>query len=188
MKDNFDLKELILTKKKKKNSRAKGNGFERKLCEILNDCFETKDFMRSPGSGAFATTHKLPDHLQIHGDLITPDRFKFTIECKFGYNKENIGYFFSDKSDLSSFIVQAERDSKKATKDFLLVFKQNNRGILCLFLIDKSYDIFNVVKGNLNYLTFTPKETNSSTYCICNIEELLSLSKLINLRSLFFKP
>ena len=54
--------------------------------------------MRSPGSGAFSTTHKLPDHLKFSGDLITPKNFRFIIECKKGYNKENLGSIFNLKS------------------------------------------------------------------------------------------
>ena len=100
MQDNFDLKNLMISRKKRKNSRTKGNSFERKICSILNEFFETTEFIRSPGSGAFSTTHNLPEHLKFSGDLITPKSFKFTIECKKGYNKENIGSVFNTKSDL----------------------------------------------------------------------------------------
>ena len=91
MEDNFDLNKLTKDKKPKKvNSRNKGQSFERKIATMLNNRFNTKEFCRSPGSGAFATTHNIPDHLKLHGDLLTPLDFKFCIECKKGYNKENI--------------------------------------------------------------------------------------------------
>ena len=58
------------SKKKRVNSKRKGSNFERKIAKILNERFETKEFNRTPGSGAFATTHKdLPDHLRIQGTL-----------------------------------------------------------------------------------------------------------------------
>ena len=78
MKDEFDI--TPLKKKKKVNSRAKGNRFENKIAKMLNERFKTKEFCRSPGSGAFATTHTLPEYLKIYGDLITPERFKYVIE------------------------------------------------------------------------------------------------------------
>ena len=58
------------------NGKRKGASYERQLAKKLNLRFNTKDFSRTPGSGAFATTHTLPKHLQIHGDLITPENFK----------------------------------------------------------------------------------------------------------------
>ena len=81
MEDKYDLTSLR-KKPKRKNSRTKGNTFERHIAKTLNDRFETTEFSRSPGSGAFATTHTLPEHLKIYGDLITPQNFKFCIECK----------------------------------------------------------------------------------------------------------
>ena len=61
MEDNYDLSKLK-SKKKRKNSRAKGNAFERKIAETLNKRFNTKEFCRTPGSGAFATSHKKLDN------------------------------------------------------------------------------------------------------------------------------
>ena len=130
MKDNYDIS--ALKKKKKVNSRAKGSTFERQIAKILNDRLGTTEFSRTPGSGAFATTHSLPDHLKIYGDLITPQNFKYTIECKVGYDKENLGGFFKDNSELYKFIEQSKKDSKQSGKPFLVVFKQTRKDILCI--------------------------------------------------------
>ena len=129
--DSFDLSNLR-KKKGKINSGIKGKAFERKVCEMLNERFQTKDFMRTPGSGAFATAHTLPDHVVIYGDLITPLNFKFTIECKKGYNKESISSLFNDKSNFSEFIKQAEQDSKKANKELLIILAQDRQEPLAL--------------------------------------------------------
>ena len=140
MKDNFDLTELKSSEKKKLNSRTKGNTFERKVCDILNTRFSTKDFMRSPGSGAFATSHRLPAHLKFYGDLLTPQNFNFTIECKKGYNKEGIDSLLVSKSELWKFLEQAETDAQKANKRPLLIWQQDRSEILVFFeedLIDK---------------------------------------------------
>lgn len=125
MKDDFDVSPL--KKKKKVNSRAKGNRFENKIAKMLNERFNTEEFCRSPGSGAFATTHKLPEYLKIYGDLITPENFKFIIECKKGYNEEQISELLNPKSTTLKMIAQAHRDSQKSSRKFLLIIGQNRR-------------------------------------------------------------
>ena len=112
MKDNYDLTQLR-KKPKRKNSRNKGNTFERHIAKLLNDRFKTEEFSRSPGSGAFATTHKVPDHLKIYGDLLTPQKFKFCIECKKGYNNQNLYSLYNYSSEIWKFIEQSEKDSEK---------------------------------------------------------------------------
>ena len=125
MKDDFDV--TPLKKKKKVNSRAKGNRFENKIAKILNERFNTKEFCRTPGSGAFATTHTLPEYLKVYGDLITPEKFKYVIECKKGYDGEQVSDLLNPKSTISKMIDQAHRDSKKSSKKFLLIIGQNRQ-------------------------------------------------------------
>ena len=125
MKDDFDVSPL--RKKKKINSRAKGNRFENKVAKTLNDRFDTQEFCRTPGSGAFATTHKLPEYLKVYGDLITPEKFKFIIECKKGYDGEQVSDLFNPKSNIYKMIDQAHRDSKKSSRKFLLIIGQNRQ-------------------------------------------------------------
>ena len=129
LQDSYDLNLIKekLSKKKKINSRSKGNTFERKICSLLNDRFNTTEFARTPGSGAFATTHSLPEHLKVHGDLITPLKFKYIIECKKGYNKVSISSLFNKSSELWDFITKAERDSVNAKKDFIIIFQQDRQ-------------------------------------------------------------
>jgi len=125
MKDDFDV--TPLKTKKKINSRAKGNRFENKVAKTLNDRFNTKEFCRTPGSGAFATTHSLPEYLKVYGDLITPEKFKFIIECKKGYDGEQVSDLLNPKSSISKMIAQAHRDSKKSSRKFLLIIGQNRQ-------------------------------------------------------------
>jgi hypothetical protein len=132
MKDDFDVSKLLTKKSKRINSKAKGGRFERKIAEILNERFKTKDFCRTPGSGAFATTHTLPEHLKIYGDLITPKSFKFIIECKSGYNKEGVSELFNPNSILRKMIDQAARDSFKCSKNFIVVLGQDRKDIIIL--------------------------------------------------------
>ena len=130
MKDDYDL--TILKKKKRINSRSKGNRFENKISKILNERFNTNEFCRTPGSGAFATTHKLPEYLKVYGDLITPEKFKYIIECKKGYNEEQVSDLFNIKSNICKMIDQAHRDSKKSSRDFLLIIGQDRKEPLAI--------------------------------------------------------
>ena len=141
--------------KRKVNSRRKGSTFERNIAKKLNERFETDEFVRSPGSGAFATTHKLPDYMKVHGDLITPLNFAFTIECKNGYKLE-LDDPFKRKSDLWSFIKQAERDAQASGKDMMVIYKKNAR--MELVIVDKPYSIKNEMIINKKYYVYSLKD------------------------------
>ena len=131
MDDNYDLSNLR-KKPRRKNSRTKGNTFERQIAKLLNDRFKTEEFSRSPGSGAFATTHTLPDHLKIYGDLITPNKFKFCIECKKGYNNQNLYSLYNYSSDIWKFVEQSEKDAGKCGLTPMVIFKQDRQPTLAI--------------------------------------------------------
>ncbi len=144
MNDNYDLSKLG-KKTKRKNSRTKGSTFERTIAKALNERFNTNEFSRSPGSGAFATTHTLPEHLKIHGDLITPKNFRFCIECKKGYNNENLYSLYNNRSEFWNFIRQCEKDSRKSKKVPLVIFKQDRHPTLAIVPESVSYEAEAVV-------------------------------------------
>lgn len=152
LKDNFDLSPL--KKKKRKNSKAKGSSFERKVAKILNERFNTNEFARTPGSGAFATTHTLPKHLQIWGDLITPENFKYIFECKSGYNNEGIHSLINPKSKLWGWVTQMERDAESAEKPSILLISQDRKPIITFIKykeeIEKSINTYSIVIINNN--------------------------------------
>jgi hypothetical protein len=152
------------SKKKRVNSRRKGNTFERKVAKMLNEAFHSKEFCRTPGSGAFATTHQnLPDHLKIHGDLITPKNFLFVIECKNGYDIQ-LDDPFKRKSDFWSFIRQAQSDAEASNKKWLVVYQKTRRTALVVvgerynlnkeMVVDGTYYIYTLA----DFLTL-PKDT-----------------------------
>ena len=130
MEDNYDISNL--KQKKKINSRTKGSGFERQICKMFNKRFNTSEFCRSPGSGAFATTHSLPEHLKIYGDIITPEKFKYCIECKKGYNNQNLYSLYNYSSEFWGFINQCEKDSEKCSKIPLVIYKQDRQPTLVI--------------------------------------------------------
>lgn len=152
MEDNYDFS--VLKKKKKVNSRAKGSTFERSIAKMFNDRFKTTEFSRTPGSGAFATTHTLPDYLKIYGDLITPLNFKYCIECKKGYNKENLYSLYNYSSDTWKFIEQCEKDSENCQKIPMVIFKQDRQKILAIVpynIIYKSNKYIEIHKEEKRY-------------------------------------
>ena len=130
MEDNYDISNL--KEKKKINSRTKGSTFERQICKMFNKRFNTSEFCRSPGSGAFATTHSLPEHLKIYGDIITPEKFKYCIECKKGYNNQNLYSLYNYSSEFWGFVNQCEKDSKKCYKIPMVIFKQDRQPTLAI--------------------------------------------------------
>tara|TARA_Y100000034_G_C6887027_1_gene407396 strand:+ start:612 stop:1127 length:516 start_codon:yes stop_codon:yes gene_type:complete len=132
MDDDFDLTNLKKSSTKKINSRRKGNTFTRKICKIFNERFNTKEFCTTPGSGAFATTHTLPDYLKIYGDIITPINFKYCIECKKGYNKENLNSILNYSSEFWKFVKQSSRDAEKSKKFPLLIIQQDRKPVLAI--------------------------------------------------------
>jgi len=153
MEDDYDISKLR-KKPKRKNSRRKGNTFELKIASIFNDRFKTKEFNRSPGSGAYATTHSLPEHLKIYGDLITPSNFKFCVECKKGYPKENLYSLYNNSSEFWGFINQCEKDSLKSGKVPMVIFKQDRRPTLCIVPVSTNFGLNNylvVHKDNRHY-------------------------------------
>ena len=131
MEDNYDFSKLK-KEKKKINSRAKGQAFERQIAKLLNESFNATEFSRSPGSGAFASTHRLPEHLKLYGDLITPKNFKYYIECKKGYNKEDIYSLLDNRSNFHKFIDQCEKDSQLCGKVPLILYKQDRKPTLAI--------------------------------------------------------
>ena len=169
MNDNFDLKNLKKKKAGRINSGAKGRGFERKICKILNERFKTKEFNRAPGSGAYATTHAIPDEYKIYGDIITPKNFKFCIECKKGYNGIKISDIFNKKSKFWEFIEQSEKDAKKSEKEPLIIFQQDRQNILCI--TNSSYGF-----GYLKEYTIIHPSTKENSYILTKLETYLELN------------
>lgn len=155
MEDNYDFS--VLKKKKKVNSRAKGSTFERSIAKMFNDRFKTTEFSRTPGSGAFATTHTLPDYLKIYGDLITPLNFKYCIECKKGYNKENLYSLYNYSSDTWKFIEQCEKDSENCQKIPMVIFKQDRQKILAIVP-------YNIIYKSNNYIEIHKEEKRYKIY------------------------
>jgi len=167
MKDIIDIKKL--GKKKRVNSKAKGGAFERKIANLLNEQFETKEFNRTPGSGAFATTHQLPSHITVAGDLITPKKFKFCIECKKGYNDQTIYSLLDYNSKIWEFIKQCEKDAKKMKKVPMIIYKQDRRNTLVI-----TYkDMFTTMIPSITIFKDNIETLIAHTYSIYKLKDVI---------------
>jgi len=170
MKDSYDLSLLRDKKPKRLNSKKKGNTFERDVCKLLNEAFGTTEFNRAPNSGAYASTHNLPSAYKIYGDLIVPSDFKFTIECKKGYNKASIDELLNYSGIVVNFLDQTIKDAEKAGRIPLLLWKQDRKPILAVTPLEAPLDSF-------IYFKYPSKNLTYSYYYIYRFKDLLTLDK-----------
>lgn len=129
------------TKKKRKNSKDKGNRGELTLVKLLNTRFNTQEFSRVVGSGnrwshvAVVAKHYL-------GDICSPPNFKYLIECKFGYPQIDLCNTFDNGiPQLNEFLKQAEKDAGMAGKEPLVCWKKNHQPWLAVVKgLDRTFD------------------------------------------------
>jgi len=120
------------------NSKQKGNSFERNIANKLSERFKEytgleKSFRREVSSGSFfggnnrvrTLTHDTEK--ASFGDIVVPNGFKFSIECK---NYKTPPSFSSivkqDVKQWDSWIEQAKSDADAAKLAMLLIIKYNN--------------------------------------------------------------
>ena len=155
---NFDLDDIpednIMNESKKRvNGKKKGNRYELEVAKDLSSRYDDT-FRRVPQSGAIVggLNRKLNEGLTsdaqeiFAGDIIAPQWFPFTIECKNYADTPKIHNLLSigDK-DLDTWIKQAKTSSDVAKKEWLLCFKitQGRKSFACV-----DFEKFNsVVRG-----------------------------------------
>ena len=112
-------------KQPKIDSKAKGARGEIALAKILSARFN-QIFSRSVGSGnRWSQVASLPKHAQetYTGDLVCPAGFKWTIECKVGYDEIDLGSLQPNKT-LDGFLAQAATDASMSGRKPLVAFKR----------------------------------------------------------------
>jgi Holliday junction resolvase len=144
MDDKDLLIENILSNAKKDKTKvdgkAKGNRTERNLCELLTKHFGT-EFTKAPGSGALATIREsLPEHAKktLTGDLCVPEKFKWVIESKGGYEKDIDLTNALDGNPvprLDEFITQSSRDAEYCGRKPLICWKRNRKPWLAMIRV-----------------------------------------------------
>lgn len=119
------------------NGKAKGSSFERKVANLFSARFEpvtgiAQGFRRNPDSGSFfggtnkkrTETHDL-DHA-FFGDLICPEKFKFSVECKSYKSGPSFASIVKGKiTQWDDWIKQATQDAESSKKAMMLIMKYN---------------------------------------------------------------
>ena len=119
------------------NGKAKGSQFERTIANMLSARFAdktgiTSSFRRNPDSGSFfggsnkkrTETHDLDN--AFFGDLICPDAFRFSVECKFYKTGPSFASIVKGKiTQWDEWIAQAAQDASSSGKEMLLIIKYN---------------------------------------------------------------
>jgi hypothetical protein len=130
--DPWDVKDMCESvKKKKKNGKRKGNGYERVVAKDLSTRFNDT-FRRVPQSGAFVgglNRHKnrnLREDAQeiLAGDIICPKWFPFSVECKnWDHNPKLHNICSIGDKELDNWIKQAKGQAEVSGKDWIICFK-----------------------------------------------------------------
>lgn len=150
-----------IVKKKRINSKSKGNGYENTVSKLLIGALAPLKFRRSQSSGAilggqnskFLEQFSLEARTLFVGDLVPSNesdifrdfgwKFRFTLECKFYKNCETLDHLFGN-TKIAGWFEQAYNDSLKLGKEPLLIFKFNHTESFC------ACDISSKIPNNLS--------------------------------------
>lgn len=120
------------------NGKSKGNGFERKIANILSQRFEPllqikTSFRRNPDSGSYFGGHNVQRiesydlDYAVFGDLICPRSFLFSIECKHYKSPPSYKSVMNHSvSQWDLWLKQATQDAVSSKKQMSLIIKYNN--------------------------------------------------------------
>ena len=113
--------------KKRINSKQKGNRAELELAKILTKRFGLPFARVGVTSGARPKQVRLDEQATetLTGDLIVPDGFRFSVECK----AVNVTVDLLAPSALfDKFLEQAKADAERIGKEPMLCWKRNRKG------------------------------------------------------------
>lgn len=135
-------------KKKRINSKAKGNGFEGQISKVLSEKLDPLKFRRSQSSGAILggmNSRMLESYSEearalFVGDVVPTNetdvmrdhgwKFKFALECKFYKDADTINQLMNN-TKIKGWFDQAVEDAAKINKEPLLIFKFNRCDTYC---------------------------------------------------------
>ncbi len=138
------------------NSKNKGNTFERKIANMLSEAFKEhtgmdQAFRRNVDSGSFfggsnqarTKTHNLEK--ASFGDIVCPDAFKFSIECKHYKTPPSFASILKqDCGVLDKWIAQGKIDAESSERKMLLIAKFNN--VPEMAIVTDDHDLPHVMK------------------------------------------
>ena len=113
--------------KKRINSKKKGSSAELELSKLLTKHFGLTFARVGVASGARVKNTELPDHAVgvMTGDLIVPNGFRFSVECK-AVNTDID--FLAPSALFDKWLAQAKDDAESINKTPLLCWKRNRKG------------------------------------------------------------
>lgn len=127
-----DILEKVNKKNKKKvDGKSKGDRTELHLCKLLTSHFG-EEFSRALGSGSrWSQVSNLPEHAKktLSGDICVPEKFKWVIESKGGYEKDMDAWNILDGhlKQVDEFISQVSRDADYTKRKPLICWKRNRK-------------------------------------------------------------
>ena len=122
----------------KVNGKNKGSSFERKIANLLSDRFKDylgieKGFRRNADSGSFfggTNMHRVDKYAMENasfGDLMCPNNFVFSIECKHYKSAPSFQSIINKEvPQWDKWLEQAEQDALNSKKQALLIIKYNS--------------------------------------------------------------
>lgn len=108
--------------------------FNDRFNDYLNDHPEAGRFSRSVGSGnRWGQNVTLSQNAQntFSGDITCPDKFRFVIEAKIGYNDIDL-LRFKENNDIEKFLAQVSEDSQRCGREPLLLWKKDHKPRLAI--------------------------------------------------------
>lgn len=175
-----EAKTTIKDKKPRKNSRAKGAGFEGKVAKALSAALPLT-FIRSPGSGARVGGQNFEKFGAMFGadamklfvaDVVpTNERdvgytFKWSIECKFYAQVETFSNLFMGNSNVYKWFEESVIDAAKVNKKPILIWKWNQTKIFVA--IEDTGDLDFVPEFRIHHTA------NSRALAVYDFEDLLT--------------
>jgi len=130
-----------VVKKKRINSKAKGNSGERAICKLLSEALSPFKFIRSPGSGAYVGGKNFETNAHLYSqeamamfcsDVVCSNEkdinktFRFVIESKSYKDTEKLEVLLNGKSNIYKWMDEVRIDAAKISKEPVLIFKWNN--------------------------------------------------------------
>ena len=131
---DLQIENLLDSKKPKKkvDGKAKGDRTELHLCKLFGEHFG-EEFSRALGSGArIWQVGQLPEHAKktLTGDICAPEKFKWVIESKGGYEDDmNLANALDGEGllQLDKFIEQVSHDSEYCKRKPIICWKRNRK-------------------------------------------------------------
>jgi hypothetical protein len=168
---------IIEKKKRRFNSKGKGNGYESQVAKKLASSLTPLNFIRSPGSGARVGGKNFEKFGDMFGNealaLFAADvvpineqkvglTFLHSIECKSYKTPDNFTALVANSANVFKWFEESVEDAKKTDKNPILIFKWNNTP--SFVAVDRTHSKCPVVPTSPNLVIGSATRTLSIYY------------------------